>query len=1549
MSINLDSLLEQGGTTLDDLVSAPLPTDMPINNRSTANNMAAHAAVLVDPEGVVDTYNEVMGELAGNTGSPTMDKIVEEANVRENNLSMGQMADILSDETLSIDKKVEYASLWRTGVVQPEKERSPEELVQINQLEKEGLSDNVEADDTRWDLAPYLAEVNQYNNEIQRMINEAEVENNPDMMMAAKNFLEIVVPFMEGANVAEIQTHLRQSMEQGDMNSLATGVFKSLTLLGESKEEIRAVLAKVPIEQRLPMAQSIYDMVIASEGSITGSKNSLILMNNLRDFLVEGHYTTADRVIDDATSLLDAVGIGATVRGVKAGLKSSANAAKFTRRVPTSVGESINATNGASANNLIKAVADDETGELARIAYGTSRQDAIVNNVGPEIGLPDDAVRYKPLIDDDQFDPDYQVVDDVAGNKGSIQFSPAEKQSKLNAVINDFTNPDVTGLVARKEMTTIKAVDEGVNVRTVFAPAEGGFAKAKDAITQVKLATRKYGILDEEITLMKRGKDGNYRPIDPNSKEANLKGNYVVAINHTTPYDPSDTIAWSTTSVEGSFLGIPLNVFDRLPVYTKGKGGSVTQHLIPSQAYIDPLLTRAASVATDQTARSVDSMIKIANDYATEYKGLKSHQQKLIDNYILEANDKSLKFDPAKLRADGWTTEMLSTYRKFKSVQDTLYVLENIDLVRQSKRKGFEMLQTADGQDNFLVKPINNSTVGNMKVTKVYDPELGMIRTITAKERTELYKNGGTIAIARTPVVVGEQSIPYVMVKQNGAAYTRALRETDKLLRYRDGHFTIYYKNPVFIRMKVKNADGSTYTRAIATSETIKDAQTHLEKLRTSRGDLTDEQFNEIYGIDSDRVGEDLEEMLWNARVNAGRTAQRTRGEMLADVSDKPSDLGFRHIATPEESLVRSIKSISNRINMKEYLDTAKARFSNQYKDFLPIDPNTHARVWPDSVKDLKKPDLGGDMSAYHDAVSTYRYIDQMENGFVNLLDDTSKNFFKAIAETSGKKGFTYLERAARAAEDVSPTAYARKKAFRLMLAAAPVRQILVQTSQGIPIILANNPTFFAKLPWQMMFTRYIDRGGDVDSFFKAMGNKLTGLSVEEAKALEKAYRDSGISSAVSAHSLIRDDLIRLVNRGPIQKIKSWIGKPLDIMQELGFNAGENMLMRSVWLSEYDVLKKSGKEINAENLFLMNARVRDLTGNMNKGGELAYNENMFSVAAQFLQAQHKAIAQILIGNRSLTRRDRVALGTGYLLTYGTGYGFLLDTILDYIPEADNETRDIIAGGLTNLALNKTLSTLYGEDTNVDFSSSMRLLELPNVVDLWTGLMELNPQTIAEGSPSLGLVLGDNARVTNFVKSLARVWSVPEDDGNVKDVGRNFLEMFSGASAIFKARYAYRRGYSISTKGEVVDPNVNELEAMMKVAGFQTVDEMLTYETNEDLYFNSKGFRDDIKYVLDETARRLARDGISEMEEEYVIRMLQEANRVWENNPTAMEVIRTEIRRRAKSGDFILINRLMDQASMVTEEKWMETVRKAPLSDEQKQELYKIYNFMKEPE
>lgn len=1646
MSIDLNSLVEAGqGTSLSDLVSDPSVMDMPINNEATANNMASHAALLVEPEAAVDTYNQMMGEFRTNNGSPTFDQITTQANKREEDLNMAQMGNILSDDNIPIDQKVSYASLWRTGQVVAPRERSPQELIGVNQLEKEGITDgNDEADNTRWDLAGKLREVNEYNAEIHKMITQQEIANDPGTAGKVKDFVETIMPLLSQPNVADVLNKLRVQQGGDDTKSERTADYlQTFLTLGETKDQIRETLAKVPVDQRLDLARSLYEIVTTTNQSITGGKNALMLTEHLRDYLVEGQYTTSDRIIDDITGVLDLVGVGSMARGAIKGLSSPARAARFMRRNPISVGETVANTNTASANDLLKMVTKDETGKVADVVYGTSRTDAIVNNVGPEIGHGDGTVRYKPLIDDDQFDPDVNVTKQVLSKDGSIQFSPEEKASKLNQVVNDFTNPDVTGLNSHKEMTTIQAVDDGVQVRTVFSPVEGGFSDPQEAIQQVKVATRKYGVTDDEITLLKRSPDGTYKVVDPaletamvqarglpplktgftrfyhggagdlgdpnklddlwvtpqydyardyrrgtdpnnvwyvdipNDKLGSLgvrdevngyningklpkewatkvkkyqanaptpNGNYAVGINHISEYDPADTIAWSTTSVKGSFLGIPLNIFDKLPVYLKGKGGSITQHLIPPQSYIDPLLTRSASTTADKAAYNVHLLTDLGNEWADKYTSLSKTSRKKLDNYILQANHDSTKFNPSQLRADGWTTEELSAFRSWKKTNDTLYVLENTDLVRQSKRKGFEMFETADGQDRFLVKPISNSTAGNMPgfKGKIYDPEIGQIRNITSKERTDLYKNGGSIAIARTPVVVGEQSIPYVLVRNNGQNYSRALRETDKLLNYRDGHFTIYYKNPVFITKKVKNADGSTYERAIATSETIQDGNAHLSRLKKvdPKGEYT---------IRSDRVGEELDEMLWNSRVNTGRTAQRTRGETLTDVTDRPTDLGFRHIATPEESLLRSINSISRRISFKEYLDTAKARFSDQYKDFLPIDPQTHARIWPDSVKDLRKPDLAGDSKAYTDAVSTFRYIDQMENGFVNLLDDASKNFFKAIAETSGQKGFTFLERTARKAEDVSPTAYARKKAFRLLLAANPLRQGVVQASQALPVIIATNPKFLGKLPWQMIFTRYLDRGGDTESFIKGLGKKLTGITPEEALQLEKAYKESGISSAVSAHSLIRDDLKSLVNRGVLQKARAVAGKPIDVMQKVGFEAGENMLMRSVWLSEYDTLRKSGKPITKEALGLLHARVRDLTLNMNKAGEMAYNENALSAIMQFAQAPHKALAQILAGNRALSKSDRIKLGTSYVVTYGTGYGLMYEAADKLLPTDDRELHEIVSGGLFNLALNRTLGALYGEDVDVDFSSSMRLIEIPHLIDMWNNMATMDVESLVTGSPSIALVVGDNARLGNLVKSMARFFTVPDDDGAIKDVGVTFLNMFSGASNIMKARYAYQRGYMINTKGEVVDENVNELEAMMRTMGFQTVDEMLSYQVGTELYFNSKSFRDDIKYLMDETTRRLAREGISEKESEYVLRMYREANRVWENNPAAMQVIQAEINRRSKTGDHIILNRLIEQIPFIDEGQLNDALSKAPMTPDKKRELQKIFDFMKAKE
>jgi hypothetical protein len=271
----------------------------------------------------------------------------------------------------------------------------------------------------------------------------------------------------------------------------------------------------------------------------------------------------------------------------------------------------------------------------------------------------------------------------------------------------------------------------------------------------------------------------------------------------------------------------------------------------------------------------------------------------------------------------------------------------------------------------------------------------------------------------------------------------------------------------------------------------------------------------------------------------------------------------------------------------------------------------------------------------------------------------------------------------------------------------------------------------------------------------------------------------------------------------------------------------------------------------------------------------------------------------------------------------------------------------VTGGLFNLTMNKTLGTLYGEPVDVDFSSSMRLLEVPNLFTMWETMATMNMDEILKGSPSLSMVVGDNGKFGNLVKSIGRVFTVPEDDGRYKDVGVNFLNMFSGASNFMKARYIIKKGQSVNTKGVPVDNDVNEIEAMMRVAGFATTDEMMKYAMDEKTYKASKRPAEDVKYAMDEMAKRLGRDGISVEETDYIVDLYREANRIWGDDPFMMELVQKDIQRRGKAGDHVVLNRLIDMAGAATEEEMRQAISLAPMPSEDKKKLLEIIDFMKQ--
>jgi hypothetical protein len=614
----------------------------------------------------------------------------------------------------------------------------------------------------------------------------------------------------------------------------------------------------------------------------------------------------------------------------------------------------------------------------------------------------------------------------------------------------------------------------------------------------------------------------------------------------------------------------------------------------------------------------------------------------------------------------------------------------------------------------------------------------------------------------------------------------------------------------------------------------------------------------------------------------------------------------------------------------------------SQNKDLIKEQKGQY--LWPESKK------LIGNVTASNqrvkDAIATWQYVHAMEAGYVNVLDDFSKVFFQNMSNTLGNQNWGWMDKIRGGAEKVSdlaatasPTSFARKKAFRLLLAANPLRQLPVQAMQALPVLLATNPLAIPKVSMQMVLLDYLANGGDAVSFMKVLAKKATGMNLEDARKLQKDWEASGFEAAVDAHTLIRDQMSSLVDRTAFQKARTLASRPLDFTQKFGFNKGESILMRSVWLSEYDLLRKAGKPINAEVLENLNARVRNLTLNMNKAGEMPYNENALAAAMQFFQAPHKAFSQILIGHTGLTGADRIKLGTSYVLTYGVGGGYLADLIMKGIG-GDPDTRELVEGGLFNLTLNAGLSQIFGEEVRTDFSDSLRLLQAPDLFKFWNGMIGSEVGEVLSNSASASLVLGQNARVTSFAKQMMRPFIV-DNDKKVEELiltGKSFLSMFSGMSNFFKAKYALEHNKTITARGATIDYHVNDVEAFLKAAGFSTIDEVQHYASQDAVYKSSGKFKDDIKLLIDETSARLAAAGISNEEANWYYDMMAEAQRVFKNDPFYMEEFANQIYYKATAGEYSLYTRLLSMSGYQTPEEFEKLVSSSNLPDDAKKTL-----------
>jgi hypothetical protein len=1187
---------------------------------------------------------------------------------------------------------------------------------------------------------------------------------------------------------------------------------------------------------------------------------------------------------------------------------------------PTSVAMNFKDTNVSKAKAVHQLMVADDTGRGANIAYGTTRDNALAHDYLPEIGgngRVSNKVEYN-----DVGNPDNTILKHIKDSETTSWADKSEKAAVQKAVIDDWKN--VVGLSNRSAMASIENLkpsaeltDNGVRLNQIYGPENGGFSNAYTGIDIVRSALRKYGVADNELTVLARQSDGTYAPANRSHDFSN--GDFLIQVKYDYNVSPRDV----------EFTGFdvsPLWGFLQIPdIRFLNREGGIVQQLLPKSVNIDPRAFVPGIAATDRASGIQRQFLREGKEFANRWKKLDKVQQGKVDEYIRKANAEEIVFSMANLRSLGINEEGIDVVSRWKTLQDTLYTLENMDVARGLKDRGYQMLEHRNSGTRLIVEPAGKTTIPNN--AEIYDAATDSFIILSQKNIDDLYQRGGQIVKPRNEYELQGRNIEYILAENNGTgAFSRTIRDDDKILNYRHGYYHVKYTDPYYV---TKYDPKTKKTSTIARSEGSRDARIEVQRLNDTKDGFE-------YSYKRDNAEESFDNHV-DVATHSGRSAQRLRGKQLERVggsSDKTlSDAG---IESPIDSLTRSISSISHRTSFRNVIDAERRRWMSQFKHLVPSGPG--GKQFPDSVERI----LDGEGA--NEARHAFRHVEQLSDGYANTIDEFSKGFFNTVSEVAGNRGWGWVDKMAAKASRVSPSAMARLTAFKLFLAANPIRQLPLQALPAIPVMASLNPLGIGKVFKQLGILGAWHRGIDL-----TVTDKIAkyGLNMKETRDMLEAYELSGVSAAVNAHSYLADDMARLADRNMGQRAMSLIGKPLRIAQSVGFDLGEQSLMSMIWLSEYDRLtRKLGrtKLTGTERDNLM-GKVRALTGDMNRGGDMPYNSNSFSVLMQFLQTPHKISSGLILGHRGLTSSERARVAAGYTVAFGVpGIPFINQFVDKILPPDNPEARDIVKGGMTNAMLNSFLTSLSGESTRVDVSGSVQPFTLDPMVEFIGGLLTMSVQDTITDSAAISLIAEDG-RINRFVRAVTD-WITPGSYENVdeaKQVYLTFLQMFSGLSNTMKAKQILEAGKITTAQGQTVDEDVSFMEALMKAAGFQTLDEVYHWAGNTAKWEIDGSIQKDIETLVDDLFLKYTREGVDPAEMEQYTAILRAASSTFNSNPAILEKVSDYYKMKMRA-DPQALYRIMLTSGLYTKDDVIKVMNNSNWSVEQRRTIMEMYDI-----
>lgn len=1541
----MDSLQDYSSNqqpTLQDFQPDPHQVAPVYNAASATANAAKTAAISSDPSQVVANYQAVKQQTSISGQSQAQDNLMQAAASTHQQANKQALMGIIGDP--NVPDEVKQAAISKV-YDQKSDLYSLNKMVAVSALNAPVKSETQEEENVRVDTAGALNEVDGVRQQQQAALNQELAKINPSTTSSVVDFFKDLLPFSQREAIAA----QRAEVLGGD--SIWNHI-KSWVAQGSAKQDISDAINNASPQERMGMVHKLIDIVNTHNGITQSDDNQLNQAQFLQQYLTEGGYGDNDKLADNVTGILDfAVLGGAAKEGLQGSraAKAAAAAEDAMDAYAKSMGEKVRTWQSNAARDNVRGTAQPSTlsqiykdtnvdryrgtfdvaansgsDEAAQATHGVSRQDAVVNDLSPEVGHSDGSVSAKPSAPDAndimRNAPDPELTEFLNHDSGNKYFQQEKAQARAN-VVYDFQQ--AYGMTARGEMFQIYNLDADpqgntLNIKAVYGPQVSGYSNAQDALDTAKFALRKYGITDDQVSLISRN-GSEYLPATQEDIAAG-KGDFLVQVNYSHSLNNGDVIDWIRPTIK----------YNRLDAASgSGQRGTITSNFLDQASIQDPVVFNGASNASYKEAGLEKLYLKHASEYADMRKALGTRGD-IVDKAIVDGNDRGKTWTRTDLQGMGMDDDQIATYQKHRYIQDQFWHGDNLTFGKYLRSNGWSIFKDATNGSELPARAVSK---GSLKLSdRLYDPLNNTHVPATKYDLETLYKNGGTVAELRRPLRLdtGEMAT-HIISKENAAdGYLAGIQPgVTQVLAYRPGYYKVAYKDPHFIDKVIKNGNGEVIGhQTVATAGTRQEAELAMRRFKAADGGDYRRRYGREISIDR------RSDAHFDENISQGRSTFRFRGKRLEDTTtNAPQGIAHQNIKNHVEVMVDQARSISHYLTLGNAIETMTARHMAVYGEYMPGYKSGNP-TFPSNAKDIKYYGNGTeDRKMLGDAKTSANFINYLKHGYVNSLSSGYKAMMWNMADAMGAKSMVAEKVAQSMARGKGPIGSVRAGVFNTMIALNPLRHFALQAHQAT-MLAAMNPKWAitGKGVNQILYMISRQVGVDIDKMPKSMADYFkfsTGMDETELRSIGKEFDRTGLSASIDKHGLISgalqdmaDQLTAASNRTSIASQVGHIpGAVVHAMRKVGFDSGEYINRVSAWLAARDHFQSRGfSPADPEVADQITAKASNWTGNMSGVANQPYNDTEMGVIMQFQQYMHKMFLTGLT-NRNLTPMEKVRWNAFYYSMYGLG-GLIGFPIISYLDNKGiklaNGVKDAIVDGFESTFLNKTLSMAYDKDIHIDWSA-ISPYDMYGTMQLIHGLFTTNAGEVVAGTPVGQLAGGGDSKLGRAVKAAARYFHLiddHEDPVKFSQVAMDFANVSGGFSNLYKAAYLMEYKKKIYATGRTTDAgDVPSFVAVAQAFGMGDKDDKTLSEMH-DMYTFSKDLQErDMRHYFTELNNQLAQEGVTPEQTAYTVRMMSEFNRGYQMDATKYALLDQMLRSQLMQGKGTLYQSVLQQADI----------------------------------